>query len=213
MNTNTEGAGTQHFARGGSKPRLFHRRSAARPLKYPDVVLRVDGDATDLAEEPVCGSGFGQYGSTRNAGLCALARAVEVATASNRSGDRPRVVVAIFSPSVKFFRFGDRRRAFEKVEVAALVGLADMRRNTWRRSRAHKAAAGCPGGAPARKFVVADMRMDAACRDVDLDLVAGLHQRQRAADKTFRGDVQDAGAITVPLMRASEMRTMSRTPL
>ena len=52
-----------------------------------------------------------------------------------------------------------------------------------------------PGGAPARKFVVADVQMNAACRDIDLDLVAGLHQRQRTADKTFRGDVQDAGAV------------------
>ena len=74
-------------------------------------------------------------------------------------------------------RLGDRRRALQKIEVAAFVRLADMlrihrpvaARITRRRRR--------PGGAAARKFLVAHMQMDAARGDVDLDLVAGLAPR------------------------------------
>ena len=53
-----------------------------------------------------------------------------------------------------------------------------------------------PGGAPPRQFFVADVQMDFARGDIDFDLVAGLHEGQRAADKTFRRDVQDTGAVT-----------------
>src|SRR3984957_1947900 len=60
--------------------------------------------------------------------------------------------------------------------------------NTWRRSRGRICAA-------ARQLVVADMQMDAPRGDVDLDLVAGLHQGKRTTDKAFRRDVQNAGAV------------------
>ena len=39
------------------------------------------------------------------------------------------------------------------------------------------------------------MQMNAARGDVDLDLVAGLHQSQRAADKALRRHMQNAGAV------------------
>src|ERR1700728_5377875 len=39
----------------------------ARPLEYPDIVRGVDGNAADLAENPVVRHGFGPEGSTRNA--------------------------------------------------------------------------------------------------------------------------------------------------
>jgi hypothetical protein len=40
------------------------------------------------------------------------------------------------------------------------------------------------------------MQMDAPSRHVDFDLVAALHQGQRAADKTFRRHVQNASSVT-----------------
>src|SRR5579864_6011086 len=74
-------------------------------------------------------------------------------------------------------RLGGARRAGEKIEIAALVGLADM-------LRIHRAIAAqkmrrrrFPIGAAARELFVADVEVDFACRDVDLDLVTGLHQR------------------------------------
>src|SRR5689334_8510691 len=92
-------------------------------------------------------------------------------------------------------RFGDRRRALQKIEVAAFVGLSDMlrihrsiaARIAYRRRR--------PGGVPALELVVAHMQMDAARGDVDLDLVACRHERERAADEAFRRDVQNAGTV------------------
>src|SRR5262245_35343780 len=83
-------------------------------------------------------------------------------------------------------RLGDLPLAGEEVEVAAFVGLADM-------GGEHGAVAAhvmrrrlLPGGAAAGELLVADMQMDAAGVDVDLDLVAGLHEGERAADITLR---------------------------
>jgi len=68
-------------------------------------------------------------------------------------------------------RFSDRLLAGEKIEIAALVGLADMLGE-------HRAVAARimrrrrpPGGAPAGKLLLADVQMDAARGDVDLDLI------------------------------------------
>src|SRR6266446_6002023 len=66
-------------------------------------------------------------------------------------------------------RLRGRLRAGEEIEIAALVGLADVLRE-------HRAVAArvagrrrLPGGAAAAKLVVADMQVDAAPSDVDLD--------------------------------------------
>src|ERR1700730_18126936 len=77
------------------------------------------------------------------------------------------------------FRLRDRRLALEKIEVAALVGLADVLGK-------HRAVAAQvmrrrrrPGGAPARQLLLADMQMDAARGDVDFDLVARRGEGER----------------------------------
>src|SRR5580658_8524583 len=85
--------------------------------------------------------------------------------------------------------------ALQEIEIAALIGLADMSRIhgavtpriTWWRRRPRRAAS--------RKFIVSDVQMNLARRDIDLDFVAGFDQRQRAADKTLRCHVQDARAV------------------
>ena len=76
-------------------------------------------------------------------------------------------------------------RASRKSKIAALVGLPDMigikrpvaARIFRRRLR--------PGRLAAGQFGIADMQMDQALVDVDLDLVAGLHESERAADEAF----------------------------
>ena len=76
-------------------------------------------------------------------------------------------------------RLGDALRAAQEIEVAALVGLADMLGK-------HRAVAARifgrrrpPGGAPARKLLLADVQMDASRGDVDLDLVARMPAGRR----------------------------------
>ena len=93
------------------------------------------------------------------------------------------------------FRLRDRPAGPQEIEIAALVGLADVLGE-------HRAVAArifrrrrLPGGLAAGQFLVADVQMDAALVDVDLDLVAGLHEGERAADEAFRRDMQDAGAV------------------
>src|ERR1043166_1024442 len=87
------------------------------------------------------------------------------------------------------------KTGFEEVEVAALVGLLDV-------PREHPAIAALepglrllPCGPAFGKLRFGHIEIDAACRDVERDAVAVLHQRQRAADIGFRRDVQDAGAV------------------
>ncbi len=84
---------------------------------------------------------------------------------------------------------------FEKIEVAAFVGLQDM-------AREHPAVAAFvprrrrrPGGFAAREFFIAHVEVDRARRHIDADRVAALHQRQRAADRRLRRAVQQAAAV------------------
>src|SRR6476620_9722782 len=91
-------------------------------------------------------------------------------------------------------RLGHRSLALEEIEVAALVGLADVlgehravaARIFWRRL--------LPVGLATGHLGIADVKVDAALVDVDLDLVAGRHEVERAADEALRRNMQDAGA-------------------
>src|SRR5271169_256658 len=150
------------------------------------------------------GSGFGQYGSTRNAGLWActgdVLTIIAPTTTSARNLESWAFILVSFRSSFRgaaLMNLGlcSRRSPFEKIKVAALVGLADMLRKhrpiaaeIMRRRR-------CPGGAAARECLLADIEVNASLSDIDLDLVAGLHEGERAADKAFGCHVQDAGAV------------------
>src|SRR5262249_56137187 len=96
------------------------------------------------------------------------------------TGTRPGMTTWV---SLMNLRLGDLSRALQKIEVATFIRLADMlrihcavaarvARRRWR-----------PGGAAAFKLLIAYVQMDAARRDVDLDLVAGLDQSERRADE------------------------------
>src|SRR5271165_4159519 len=92
------------------------------------------------------------------------------------------------------FGLGDTSFAHEKIEIAALVGLADVR-------AVHGAIAAriarrrfLPGGAPTVELVLGDMQIDAARSNIVLHLVAAAHDGERA-DEAFRRHMQDARAI------------------
>src|SRR3954462_13970420 len=92
-------------------------------------------------------------------------------------------------------RLGHGGLSLQEIEVAALIGLADVLGE-------HRAVAArvfrwrlFPGGLATGHLGVADVQMDRALVDVDLDLVAGLHEIERTADEALRRDVQDAGAV------------------
>ena len=93
------------------------------------------------------------------------------------------------------FRFRNGTAGLKKIEIAALVGLPDM--FGIKRPIAARIFRGglLPRRLAARHFGIADVEVDAALVDVDLDLVAGLHEGERTADEAFRRDVQDAGAV------------------
>src|SRR5215470_7978191 len=72
-------------------------------------------------------------------------------------------------------RFRNSGAGLQEIEVAAFVGLADM-------GGEHRPVAApvtrlgwMPGGAAAGQILFADVQMDAAVGDVDLDLVTRLH--------------------------------------
>src|SRR5882724_93052 len=121
------------------------------------------------------------------------------ATSAGMTNERPRLLGPLAAhaplPASMNLRLGHRRLALQEIEVAALVGLADVLGE-------HRAIAArifrrrlFPGGLAAGHLGVADMQMDRALVDVDLDLVAGLHEVERPADEALRRDVQDAGAV------------------
>src|ERR1700685_3552351 len=88
------------------------------------------------------------------------------------------IVRIIILPTVVFvelvnFRFRNRPEWREEVEIAASIGLADVlgiKRAVAARIFLRRLL---PGGAAAGEFLVADVQMDHAFVDVDLDLVAG----------------------------------------
>src|SRR5712692_11849329 len=92
---------------------------------------------------------------------------------------------------------GLRRRsgALEEVEVAALVRLPDVLREERAVAALEFARRGFPGALALHHLCVVDQDLQPAARHVELDRVAGLHQRERPADPGFGRDVQHAAAI------------------
>src|SRR5262249_25856855 len=86
-------------------------------------------------------------------------------------------------------RLGRRRGAFEEIEIAALIGLRDVALIE-RAVTALVARLGfLPGRAAACKLRGGHLKPELACRDVELDRIAVLHQCERTADEGLRRDV------------------------
>src|SRR5690242_4966630 len=156
-----------------------------------------------------CDSWPTQFASTsRVATACASAGAqptprMIASTSSTRSGARSVSMAGRYespcndpsrtSVDLRFRRAG---RAFEEIEIAAVVRLRDVplvkRAETacevrWRRS---------PRGAPPRELGIVDVELQTPCGDVERDRVAVAHEREWPSDVRFGRDVQYAGAIT-----------------
>src|SRR5690349_13821007 len=83
----------------------------------------------------------------------------------------------------------------EEVEVAAFIGLLDMFREHPAIAALEAALGRLPFGSALGKLGLAHVETDGARGDIERDSVAVLHERQWPADKGFRRDVQNAGAI------------------
>src|SRR5262249_38700511 len=95
-------------------------------------------------------------------------------------------------------RLGDAALAGEEVEVAAWGGLAGVGGERGAVAARMGRRRLLPGGGAAVELVVADVQMDAARGDIDLDLVAGRNESERPADIALGCHVQDASAVAGP---------------
>src|SRR4029077_20944116 len=74
LNTSTDGAGTQHLARGGSNAAALSSSVSERGRWNTQILSCASTEMPPTWPRiQLLGSGRGQYGSTRNAGLCAWA--------------------------------------------------------------------------------------------------------------------------------------------
>src|SRR3954470_15920171 len=94
-----------------------------------------------------------------------------------------------------YFRFSNRRRAFEEVEVAAAIGLRDVQRIEMPEAARVLGFGPFPLGAPARQLGIVDAERETARGNIELDDVAVAHEREGAPDERFRSDVEHAGAV------------------
>src|SRR5262249_11306530 len=83
----------------------------------------------------------------------------------------------------------------EEIEVASLIGLLDVLGEHPAIAALEAALGLLPGGAAFCQFRLIHIEIDGARGDIERDLVAILHQRQRAADIGLRRDMEDAGAV------------------
>src|ERR1700753_3492705 len=93
------------------------------------------------------------------------------------------------------FRLGHRSLALQEIEIATLISLADVLGEHCSVATRILRRGIFPGALAPRQLSVDDMEVDRALVDVDLDLVAGLHEIERTTDEAFRRDVQDARAV------------------
>src|SRR2546426_5820598 len=91
--------------------------------------------------------------------------------------------------------FGSRSGAFQKIKIAAFVSLADVLREERAVAALELARRGFPGAPALHHLRVVDHELQPAARHVELDRIAGLHQRERPADPGFGRDVEHATAI------------------
>src|SRR4249919_1118064 len=93
------------------------------------------------------------------------------------------------------FRLGNGTERRKKIKITDLVRLADVLRIKCAIAARITRRGLLPCSAAARNLLVPNVQMNAAYRHVDLDLITGFHESQRAADKTFRSHMENAGAV------------------
>jgi hypothetical protein len=81
------------------------------------------------------------------------------------------------------FWFGNWSGAFEKIEVATLVGLLDVLHKEFAVASGIDAFFRPPGGAAASEFVVTDKHVQLPRRDIQFDEVPFVEKREWPADE------------------------------
>src|SRR5690606_7192557 len=85
--------------------------------------------------------------------------------------------------------------AFEEIEIAALVGLADVLLEhgavaalvAWRQR--------LPFGTATGKLLIGNMEVKPSARNVYLDVITSFDKCQRSADEALRRNMEDAGTV------------------
>src|SRR5258708_5016266 len=106
-----------------------------------------------------------------------------------------RVTAAMRSVDLGLWHGGG---ALEEVEVAALVGLADMLREQRAVAALVSGRRRLPFAFSAHQLGLVDPERKPAACHVELDQITVLHQCERAADEALRCNVQHAGAVRSP---------------
>lgn len=83
----------------------------------------------------------------------------------------------------------------EEFEIAAFIGLGDFLFEEFSVAAGESFFGRSPGGATGREFFLADVKRDGAISGIEFDHVTILHESERAADRRFRRNVEDAGAV------------------
>src|SRR5262249_44030626 len=97
-----------------------------------------------------------------------------------------RSATALMGCPLVDFRLGDSFRAFQKIEVAAFVGLAHVLGEELIIAARIIARRRLERLDPRGDFLVAQVQLDRALAHVDADLVAVAHSGARAAYRRFR---------------------------
>src|ERR1700676_4105029 len=95
-------------------------------------------------------------------------------------------------------RFRRRSRAFKEIEVTTLIGLGDVLLVQRAIAALEARWRHFPLGAPACELGVADLQLQTAFGDIELDDVAVAHKSQWPTGERFRRDMEHAGAVAGP---------------
>src|SRR6266849_3107214 len=161
------------------KPRLNSAVATVAVLMVFSL-LRVASLSLVMISIPVLSFRDGPKDQTRNLEVprCAIAHL--------RFASRPGTTTSVNR------RLADRRAkaGFEKIEIAALIGLPDVTREHPAIAALKTGLGRLPFGAAFCQSRFGYIEIDAARRDVERDAVAVAHQRQRPADIGFRRHMQ-----------------------
>src|SRR5258706_6617342 len=94
-----------------------------------------------------------------------------------------------------YLGLGDRCGPLEEIEVAAFVGLLDMLGEDHAVAAFVFACRGLPGAFPLAHLGVGNLKIQNFPFHVELDEIAVLHERERAADERLGRHMQHAGAV------------------
>ncbi len=83
----------------------------------------------------------------------------------------------------------------EEFEIAAFVGLGDFLFEEFSVAPGEAFFGRRPGSATGREFFFADVKSEGAIGGIEFDHVAVLHEGERAADRGFGRNVEDAGPV------------------